>query len=386
MIPAVPPKQAKFTLNSVQALRGVAALLVVSTHVETALRENGLTAIPWPSRAGGLSGFGGVGVDIFFVISGFIMVYVGARYFRREGTVQDFLIRRVLRIYPLYWLVTLLLVAAASAKTLLALRAGQPLAQALDFDLQWHRLLGGLTLFPTYNEFGNIQPIVGIGWTLSYEVFFYFVFALTLGIGFRWSVFAVIGVFVFLIVVPLPWDNSTFGTFLKDGILLEFPAGMLIGYAALLGSRPPRWVVATSLVLALAGYLISILFQFDYEYHYLHRGIPSALLVFGLVFWEIRYGLNVHRLLVWFGDASYSVYLIHTVVISYLFMPVIRAAPSVQNFQVDVLGFVMFVTAALLGLLLYEKIEKPMQRLLMKRYDALTGLNLARETITQPKN
>jgi exopolysaccharide production protein ExoZ len=372
MIPAVPPKQPKFTLNGLQALRGIAALLVVTTHVETALRENGLTGIPWVSQFEGLSGFGGVGVDIFFVISGFIMVYVGVRYFRGEGSVGDFLARRVLRIYPLYWLVTLLLIASASAKTLLGLLSGQPFAQALDFDLQLHRLLGALTLFPTYNELGHIQPIVGVGWTLSYEVFFYLVFALTLSIGFRYAPFVVIAVFSLLIFAPLPLGDSTVATFLKNPILLEFPAGMLIGYAVVLGMRPPRWLIVSSLLLALLGFLASIVFAFDYDWHYIHLGIPSALLVFGIVFWEISFGLNVNRLFTWLGDASYSIYLIHTFVISYLFMPIIRTVPGVQNIPVDVLGFVMFVVATVVGVLLYEKVEKPLQRFLAKQYDHRT--------------
>ncbi len=369
MIPSVPPKQPKMTMRSIQALRGIAALLVVSTHVETALRENGKTGIPWVSQFPGLSGFGGVGVDIFFIISGFIMVYVGVRYFRGEGTVQDFLLRRILRIYPIYWLVTLVYIASASAKTLLSLLNGQSLAQALDFDLQLHRLLGALTLFPTYNELGYIQPIVGVGWTLSYEVFFYFVFALALGLGFRWAPLVVVAVFSLLIFAPLPFGDSTFTTFLRNPILLEFPAGMLIGYAVVLGLRPPRWLLLGSIILGLLGFLASIIFAFDYSYHYLHLGIPSALLVFGLVFWEISFGLNVNRFFTWLGDASYSIYLIHTFAISYLVMPIVKAVPFVQKIQVDILGLFTFLFATVVGVLLYEKVEKPLQHFLMKRYD-----------------
>lgn len=91
MLPVLPPKQPRMTINIVQALRAIAALLVVSTHVETAFRENSsLAGVPWPSHVAGLNGFGGVGVDIFFIISGFIMVYVGVPYFRREKGIGDF--------------------------------------------------------------------------------------------------------------------------------------------------------------------------------------------------------------------------------------------------------------------------------------------------------
>jgi exopolysaccharide production protein ExoZ len=372
MLPTIPPKQPKLTINVIQALRGIAALLVVSTHVETMYRENPNTDAPWVSQFPGLSGFGGVGVDIFFIISGFIMVYVGVRYFRGEGSIQDFLLRRVLRVFPLYWLVTFLYIGAATAKTLLNLMSGQSLAASLDFDLQWHRLLGSLTLFPTYNELGNIQPIVGVGWTLSYEVFFYFVFAMAIAIGFRWAPLVVAAVFAFLAFVPLPMGDSALGHFLRDRILLEFPAGMLIGYAVVLGKRPPRWLLLSSIGLGLAGFLIGIIFNFDYSYRYLYRGIPSALLVFGLVFWEIRVGFKVPPFLVKLGDASYAIYLIHTMTISYLVIPLVNRVPIIQRIPVDILGPLTFMLAATVGVLLYENIERPLQRFLMKRYENLS--------------
>jgi exopolysaccharide production protein ExoZ len=369
MLPTIPPKQSKLTINIIQALRAIAALLVVSTHVESMLRENPNTPDPWVSRFGGLTGFGGVGVDIFFVISGFIMVYVGVRYFRREGSVKDFLLRRMLRIYPIYWLATLLLVLAASAKTLLGLLAGKSWAQSLDFDLQWHRLLGALTLFPTYNEVGNIQPILGVGWSLSYEVFFYLVFALAVWIGFRWAPLVVIAFFALLVFAPLPLGDSTLITFLRNPILLEFPLGMLIGYMVILGKRPPSWILLSSIILGLAGFLISIIFNFDYHYHYLYWGIPSALLVFGLVFWEIQHGLQIPAFLVKLGDASYSIYLIHTTVISYLMKPLINTLPLLRQIPVDILGLITFLLAAAIGVFMYEKVERPLQHYLTKRYE-----------------
>jgi exopolysaccharide production protein ExoZ len=372
MLPALPPKQPKRTINVVQVLRGIAALLVVSTHVETAYREDPHTGTPWPSHLGGLSGFGGTGLDIFFVISGFIMVYVGVRYFRGEGTIQDFLWRRVLRIFPLYWLVTLLYVGFASAKTLLTLLSGQSFAASLDFDLQWDRLLGAFTLFPTYNEAGIIRPIVGVGWTLSYEIFFYLVFALTVSIGFRWSLPLVAATFAVLAFAPLALGASALASFLTNPVLLEFPMGMLIGYAVVLGLRPPRWLLISSLVVSLLYYLVGIIFNFDYGYHYLHRGIPSALLVFGLIFWEIQFGLKIPPFLIKLGDASYAIYLIHSMVISYLVMQLVIAVPALQKIQVDLLGLATFLIAASIGLLLHEKIERPLQRFIMKRYEMMS--------------
>lgn len=280
--------------------------------------------------------------------------------------------RRVLRIYPIYWFVTLLLVGFATMKTLLGVMSGHSLAESLDFDLQWYRLLGAFTLFPTYNELGNIQPIVGVGWTLSFEVLFYFVFALAILIGFRWGMLFVAAVFAFLVFAPLPVGDSALGLFLTAPILLEFPAGMLIGYAVVLGLRPPRWLLLGCITLAFAGYGADIIFDFDYSYRYLFRGIPSALLIFGLIFWEIKFGFKVPLWVVKLGDASYSVYLLHTIVIGYLIIPGIRALPLLQQIQVDTLGFFAFIVATAVGVLLYERVERPLLRLLMERYKGIS--------------
>lgn len=120
-------------------------------------------------------------------------------------------------------------------------------------------------MFPAYNELGDIQPIVGVGWTLSFEVFFYFVFAIAIAVGFRWAPLIVASVFAFLAFAPLPVGTSALGNFLTDPILLEFPAGMLIGYAVVLGKRPPRWLLLGCIVLALTGYAAEIIFNFDYS-------------------------------------------------------------------------------------------------------------------------
>ena len=105
------------TLWTVQALRGAAALMVVIGHGQSAAAgivdaAGGDFArsrlMPW-----------GAGVDLFFVLSGFIMVHASARLFGREGARAEFLRRRLVRIVPLYWLVTtvfLLLLAAAAMK------------------------------------------------------------------------------------------------------------------------------------------------------------------------------------------------------------------------------------------------------------------------------
>ena len=147
------PARTDKTIYSLQALRFIAAALVVVSHIRTEV---------------GLTPFGSSGVDIFFVISGFIIYYV-----TRDGAPQ-FFTRRLIRIVPLYWLGTLALAA-------IALKApGMLNHTSLDAD----KLLGSLFFIPVWNE--SVQyhlPLLTLGWSLNYEILFYLVFFIALKIS-----------------------------------------------------------------------------------------------------------------------------------------------------------------------------------------------------------
>jgi peptidoglycan/LPS O-acetylase OafA/YrhL len=142
-------------IRNVQALRGLAALLVVFVHL-----DNLLLAI-------GLSTFGGAGVDIFFVISGFIMVYTTAD---RHVTPWSFMADRIARIVPIYWLITLAVFCIALVSPMLL--------QATRAD--WNELVKSLFFIPFTKADGVVAPMFYVGWTLNYEMFFYLLFALGL--------------------------------------------------------------------------------------------------------------------------------------------------------------------------------------------------------------
>ena len=142
---------------SIQYLRALAALLVVFVHAQEQYPIGG-RIIP--------SAFGLGGVDLFFLISGFVMTFTAAQ---RPLTRLDFLKRRVVRIVPLYWTMTLAtagLIFVAPALT-------------RDSHFAWSDLLTSLSFIPHYNagKAGSISPIIKLGWTLNYEMFFYLVFA-----------------------------------------------------------------------------------------------------------------------------------------------------------------------------------------------------------------
>ncbi len=162
-------------LQSIQALRGIAALLVVLVHAAAFERiiisENGLQEQALISGLF-LNGYGGV--DLFFVISGFIMVWVTQHAAPRPATSAEFLFSRLLRVYPLWWIAAcLMLLYALNAQILSTLATGEITEEPIRYSTGY--LAKSFLLLPQF-EF----PVLAVGWTLIHEVYFYVVFAFLL--------------------------------------------------------------------------------------------------------------------------------------------------------------------------------------------------------------
>ncbi len=159
-------------IASIQILRALAALMVVFSHVQA-------DSFDTANRAGQhFAGFHmlplNAGVDLFFVISGFIMVYASRRLFGTPRAGAQFMARRIARIVPLYWLATSL------ALILLGYEAARGKGA---FPGVWEILASfGFIPFARPQD-GLVQPVTGVGWTLNYEMFFYAVFALFVGLA-----------------------------------------------------------------------------------------------------------------------------------------------------------------------------------------------------------
>ena len=156
-------------LLSIQTLRGIAALLVVFLHIsfELSSKTNGSIILGFYN----LNSFGLLGVDIFFVISGFIIFWIHGNDFQKKNAFQIFFIKRLTRIVPLYWLFTII-------SALILLLIPELFTKGKEFEFT--HFLTSLLFFPWYNSVGEIYPILAVGWTLNIEMYFYFVFALTL--------------------------------------------------------------------------------------------------------------------------------------------------------------------------------------------------------------
>jgi hypothetical protein len=301
------------TLDSLQVLRAIAALLVVSLHTDT--------MVQYKHVAGPLSTWiapwGAAGVDIFFVISGVVMVVTTARAPPGLASARTFLTSRLRRIVPLYWALTtlwlalLLFAPALLDKQRLALEPGIALASYL--------------FIPTFNPaWQNDVPLLYVGWTLDYEMFFYVLFAAALFFTRRHIVPVLASIFVLLVVTGMASSPaSSAARAYTSPQLLEFVMGCSIGAlyvrGAALSLRSCFAIGAAALLLAIALYP---LLQPDGWSHGFDRlaayGIPAFLLVACCLFLE-RGGhwprLGILRKI---GDSSYSLYLTHMFVLPVL--------------------------------------------------------------------
>jgi peptidoglycan/LPS O-acetylase OafA/YrhL len=291
---------------SVQLLRAVAALVVVSGHVMGAAKTMG--SFQSPSLPTGM------GVDLFFVISGFIMVYASDRLFTRPGAGKEFLIKRMLRVVPLYWLST----TAILALTLMSSRHSQARPGG-------GYLLASYLFIPdaSYGSVDGIPfPLLSLGWTLNYEMLFYTVFSLFIFAPRRRAVLGVqvtlVAAVAFgLVVQPASTVLSTW----TQPIILEFALGLLIANALLQGLRLSR--AASWTLLALAGLWIALdvggILVLKQTPNDLRRvigwGVPAACILASVVLGPLALPPWSEKVAALLGDASYSLYLTHPFVI-----------------------------------------------------------------------
>jgi exopolysaccharide production protein ExoZ len=310
----------------IQYLRGIAALLVVFHHARNP--RDGLfnPLVDFGAAAGG--------VDVFFVISGFIM-FTAARTERPRA----FFWKRLLRIAPMYWLATGLFVAMSAVR-------GDSFP-TID-------LLRSLMFVPYHNPHydGSIWPILVPGWTLNYEMFFYLLFGFAIASGRLVSVVsALISGFVLLGLLAES-ENALFMTY-TDPILLEFLAGVLLGK---LFTQYAFYRVEMLLPLGFLALLCSDLYVLP---RVVEGGIPAAAIVIGAL--AVESGGNVRGLALpkLIGDASYSIYLFHTSLLTVL-MFAFRRLP-IDGWP-QFLGFIVvsLLLATTAGIMVHLLVEKPL--------------------------
>ncbi|AWN39136.1 acyltransferase [Methylobacterium radiodurans] len=340
-----------------QILRAAAALMVVLHHLRHELAGLGLAA----DVLANLPGW--AGVDVFFAISGFIIVHATGPAYDVPGGRRRFLAHRVARVVPLYWLVTLAYLAVA-----LALPRSLGDAGAAASDPAY--LAASFLFWPAARPDGSLQPLYGLGWTLNYEMLFYAVFALFLGRGRRATVVWTAAVLAGLVLVGrLAAPEAAPLRFWSDPIVIEFLFGAAIGLAREAGLRfaPPA-----RLALAAAGIVGLVLLGGDEVAGFarpLRAGLPAACLVAALAL-----AGPSPRPAAWIrpfsrlGDASYALYLVHPFCLRALREALVRTGLAVPLGAWGV-GALMVAASVAAALLTYRLVERPATRALRGRLD-----------------
>jgi peptidoglycan/LPS O-acetylase OafA/YrhL len=180
---------------------------------------------PWPN--------GVYGVDIFFVISGFVMICSSGKLINIAGGWKVFAMHRVARIVPMYWLATTIKVIALIFTSGLILHVRHfSIVQTIDSYL----------FLPLRNDEGQFFPIVGVGWTLNFEMFFYLLF--TLSMLLRINVYRFVGPILTLLALGECFRRPDWPaiSFYADSRLMEFFFGMIIAKLCLTNKQLPRYV------------------------------------------------------------------------------------------------------------------------------------------------
>ena len=344
-------------ITTLEACRGLAALLVVLYHASGSMFEvyMGYPGVGWFR-------FGHAGVDFFFVLSGFIILYVHADDSGRPDRIGKYAYRRLVRIYPIYWAVTVAMIAASFAiPSIAALSAMRPDRLPLSF-----------LLLPQ-----DGYPLVSVAWSLQHEMLFYVLFGIAI-------LNRTLGVLVFAAWACLIAYCNVVG---PQSVLLDFAGRdfnilFFVGMAAATAVRArtipwPRMMVIVGIVIFFTGGILEnggldlkqLLGRAVY-------GTGAALIVMGLVESERSAGWRAPSALLLLGAASYSIYLVHLNAL--ILVEKAAGALGLGNILPGVVllaGFVLAAVAA--GVLCHLLFERPLLTML-RNWKAARGRASAR--------
>lgn len=297
------------TFYGVQVLRAMAAIMVVTVHVAGTLTgsgENGGPRTSYPAVPSMF--FGNGGVDLFFLISGFVIVWTTQDEWQHPNAWRAFLDKRLTRVLPLYWALT-------TAKVLVVL--GLPSLLRGTHLEPWNTVASYL-LIPSFDAGGHLNPIISAGWTLCYEMAFYYVCTLCLVFRRRPIAYVAPLLVVLGLVGILRQPGWGAAASLIDPLLIEFACGMWLAEMA-----RRRWLTGNTgallviFVLGLAGWVASEWIEpaSARAWRVVVWGGPGVLILYAVLGLEARVPFRRFRLALLLGNASYSIYLAHVLVL-----------------------------------------------------------------------
>lgn len=294
-----------------------------------------------------------LGIHIFFVISGFVIALTSPRFAESLDGLKRFLFRRFVRIVPLYWFYTSLMILAIYLFPA-AIHTAQP-------DL-WHYIQSYLFI-PHESPAGQVRPVLSLGWTLNYEIFFYAVFACLMFLPYRKLLIAFYIIFPLIVFaglfIPKEWTALHFWS---EAIILEFLAGVAIAHLKLKDVVITRKTAVIcslmAVVLAVALYFTFNAVHLHHPLHLLMKGGIGVLLVAAATLTVSIEDIKAPRILMALGNSSYSLYLAHPFILG-LGMLVWTKTGLFDELSLWVF-VVLVVTACLIGAhIAYLIVEKP---------------------------
>jgi len=248
---------------------------------------------------------------------------------------------------------------------ILFLHRGQP---GIPFDLQLHRL-ASVFFIPSFDRGGALYPIHNPGWTLNYEMLFYLCFMLVLILGRHLAFVKLAAIICLLFLIGLAAPNSIIRTFLGTPIIFEFLIGAALGFSAASWRSAVRWPWAW-ILLSVGLLLLFHRCGFGMGQRLLAYGVPATTLFVGFV--ALENSVRWPRLAVLLGDASYSIYLVHTLVIY-------RVTSKISYLNTDgfsqlstiTVSLAAIATAVIVGLLFHRTVERPVTQMCHTAYNRL---------------
>jgi peptidoglycan/LPS O-acetylase OafA/YrhL len=329
--------------------RGIAAIMVALSHAASLIAE---------PRWFGITPFGdalsnmNVGVDFFFVLSGFIVTFVHWDDFGRRDRLAHYAIRRFTRVIPPYWVVLSVIVPVYLAVPAF----GEPRQH------DWLYIASSYFLIPMPE-----QPVLGVAWTLTFEFFFYLLLGLTIRFGRRtaplfmlWGAGITLSLMLGLRDYPFSFFGSAYG--------LQFLLGMALAARLRAGPLPRANIL---LAAGLVGFFLPVFLLPNIQQigdgiaARLAFGTAATLIIAGSVELERTGRLTIPTFLVPLGAASYAIYLTHVVTESALIRLGFHLVPGFLG--ADDMLVALGCAAVIGGLAFHYRIERPLTRALRRR-------------------
>jgi exopolysaccharide production protein ExoZ len=351
----------RIRLKLIQVIRGIAAMIVVFHHVTASTSVYFKT--DWLCN---IFRVGWNGVDIFFVLSGFIITFIHFEDVVNRRNIKQFFIKRFNRVYPIFWIVNIGAIALLLAEK-----------KYVIHDLFSLFIAKTFLLIPTSTE---LLP-VRVSWSLWFEVLFYLVFGLCIALGIRLSKMIWMA-WLTLIITYYVFVERVSPPLICNPFILEFLMGCVIGYifklitmenAKFLWLQNKRKaLLAVGVILFLSMWAISYLTPYGQKFLIESRimyGISASFIILGAALIDYHKSVKIPRILLLAGDASYVIYLTHVFILAFIFKLLSSIFKHLHSSgPVFIIGLFAALLAIACGILFHIFVEKP----LLKKVNSLT--------------